>query len=349
VAARSRSKADDDARPAVGPTAPVKTWFEEEPPLGAAARAQAARLYRRAAASWPLWVAGAFLLAGAAATMVARAPTRYEVTAIVNVTEGTLSAQRPAIATGSLRTYLSSMAFTSANLLDVAKKHPRSYPDLSKDPQLVVAAILGQMNVGISNDEFVEDRALSDPPRAARLTLEVTASSPEMAFALTQELTSLVMTSALATQRERLEGIVASGTAALARAETQIADLQAAGTSNSDPRLEAARDRWAATDRDLASARLALHAAEEHQGLQFEIVDPGHVPPRQSKTEKLVHRFLTVLLVALAFGSLMVGAFDPRVLDESDLSSLGLPVLGAVPELPRAAPRPEGGRQRARV
>jgi hypothetical protein len=335
------------------PPAPPPNWLEREPSLASAGLRAARRLARRSRATWPFWVGAALLLAGATTARRYLAPPRYEVTAILRVSEGTMDASGSNLSGGTLRSHVNELAFTSEHLRALLAKHPDWFPGLQADPVPVLEALREAMDVSIDDNGFIEDRGPGDPPRAARIAVSYKAHSPDAAWTIAHELADLLVGSTLEGQRAELEREAAAATETLRLAQDDLSKLVRADSTGTDPRIKAARERWRMAQVASTSASMALRAASAKQALRFELVDPGRKPEVQNDLEPLVTRFLTSLLAALMAGWLLAGAFDPRVVDADDIESAGLAVLGQLPLLPSrrggASPSREGSRQRPRV
>jgi hypothetical protein len=252
---------------------------------------------------------------------------------------------------GALHTFVNDLAFTSEHLLQVMKRHMKAFPDAEKDPLSALGELREQMKVSIVQSDFIGDRLPEDPPQSAWITIHLNGAEPELTWTIAHELADLLITSTLAAQRSLLERELAGATAAVTHIEATIADLsKGADPTANDPPLARERARWAKAKEAEAAARLTLRVADEHRALFFEIVDPGRVPPLVTMTAVLVTTFFSTVMGAMVTLALLAGAFDPRVLDTEDLTSLGLPHLGDLPPLGAARHGVrEGGSREARV
>jgi hypothetical protein len=165
-------------------------------------------------------------------------------------------------------------------------------------------------------------------------------SDNERAYLVAHDLADLVVNSGYARQKKILDVEVQITREQLAHA---TADLQRIRSESAGDwgRLKPAVERFAEAQKEEAAAALALRALEGHQGLGFEVVDPGRVPRLVDRRAVTINAFLFALFGALVAGSLLAGVFDPRVLGAEDLAALGVDVLGRVPRLPSIRrPRP---------
>jgi len=313
-------------------------WIDEEPPLRPALGRLLARLVRRGAVTWWLWIPVAVLIALGAAALKNRHRV-FEATVVLRVIEGTVRVAGAELGPGALRAQVEDLAFTNPNLLAVLRRHVVDFPDVTTDPVDAVADLRRSADVVITDNDFVEERAADDPPRSAGIALSFRSPNPELALAMARDLAELVVRSALNQQKQALEREGAAAAAALQQAEAQTArtaddpDLAA-----QDPRAEAARQRLMATVAKATNARLGQRAVEAQQTLHIDLVDAGRVPRRPTNLERLQDFAIVLALAALA-GCLVAGAFDPRVLSRDDLIIMELAPLGEVPALPAARSR----------
>ena len=316
-----------------------QNWFEEEPPLGAATTGAIRRLARRATATWPLWVGVA--VAGSVALTVwrVRHVPLYEVTVVLRVSEGGVRTPGAEVAAGLLRARVNELAFTRARLTELAGRRPAAFKGMAPDPESLPDEIRRRTDVVITDDDFIEDRDPTDPPRSARIALSYRAATPEVAWTVAHDLAELIIGSTLSGQREAITRVEAAAESALDEAK---AEPPAEGPSGLGPVLPegsgpaAIRARLRASEQGVAEAQLSLHAAEEQQTLRFEMVNPGRIPTPPTMSSRLAGG-VEALIVALLAAGLLAGAFDPRVLDKEDVGSLGLVPLGHLPQLPVAA------------
>jgi len=315
-------------------------WFEDEPRLGQAAGTILDRLTSRAKASWPVWVSAAALLSAAATYRASRAPISYSSQVVLRVTEGRVEIPGAKLGAGRLRAYVDNLALTNKNLLELMGRHGHRFGEKA-DPASALEDFRQNLEVGIHENDFNEERGADDPPRSARLEIKFRAADPELAYAVAQELTDLVTASAFGRERQVLEQERDAATIAAKRAEDDLAALAGPDPMGFDPHTSAAGQRAAYAKAGVAEAVTALRALSEKQVLRFEVVDAGRVAPTIDRVSRLLAPLLLSLLGGLLGGALLAGAYDPRVVDERDLTDLGSAVLGRIPALP-FAPRTTG-------
>ncbi|HET6146730.1 MAG TPA: hypothetical protein VFH68_04310 [Polyangia bacterium] len=358
-AARPRGAGTDTARTRVAPPPEPRTWFDHEPALGPAGWRAIRRLARRSRASWPLWLGAALLISAGLTARRAWAPTRYEVTTVLRVSEGALDASGSNLNGGALRAYVNERAFRSEHLTEIMKRHPEWFGGLAVDPELALIGFRSAMDVSFSENGFVEDRGPGDPPRSARIAVTFRARTPGAAWTIAHELDDLLIGSALAGQRADVEREAAAAADSLRRAQDDLSRAVLDDPTGNDPRVRAARERWRKAQAAAAGTEMAVHAAAAQQTLRLDLVDPGRKPEDQKDPEPLVTRFIVSFLATILAGWLLAGAFDPRVLYADDVEMVGFSVLGQLPLLPARLPSSsavsagdgagEGGRKRPRV
>jgi hypothetical protein len=255
----------------------------------------------------------------------ARTPPSYTVTVVLRVTEGQMGA-RGELGAGALRTHLKELTFTRARIADLIRSHPAEFPGAAKDLDGAYEDVRERIKVEITQNDFIDDRRESDSPRSARITLSYSASKPKVAWDITHALADLAIDSALARQRAALLREQVGAESAVERAQLNTDDTTAADIRSLVGRLKE-------TEARAASARLGLRAAEEQQGLRFELVDPGRMPSPVTKAA-LASDAIVTFAIALLAACVLAGAFDPRVVDAGDLSVVGVPLLGRLPPLP---------------
>jgi hypothetical protein len=313
--------------------APPSTWLDDEKPISRAMAGTLARLLRRARATRLLWVPFG-LVFGAGFTWFKGRRFSVEATVVLRVTEGALTDAGSSLSAGSLRSYVEDRAFTRRNLLEVLARHPREFALAKVDPTAAVTNLLKVVDLTITDNDFVEDRSASDPPRSARVEVSYRAGQPALAFAIARELAEVIVESASGARQRALNRAQVAADLVLRRAEANLS----AGIV--DPRGEAAAAADAASARLRAAAaadaeaRLAQQAGQDQQGLRFDVVDEGRIP-RPRTLGAAVAQFLIGLVIGLLAGALLAGAFDPRILDRQDVTDLDLRLLGSMPALPR--------------
>lgn len=322
-------------------------WIEQEPPLRPALGRLLARLLRRGAVTWWMWIPVAVLIAFGSLVLKNRHRV-FEATVVLRVTEGTVRVAGAELGAGALRAQVEDLAFTNPNMVGLLRRHVVDFPDVTTDPVGTVTDLRRDIDVVITDNDFVEERAADDPPRSAGIALSFRSPNPELSLAVVRDLAELVVRSALNQQKQAVEREEEAAAAAVKQAEAQSAPVidehELPALAAQDPRAEAARQRLIATVAKATNARLGQRAGEAQQTLHIDLVDAGRVPRRPTKLERAEDFAIVMALAALAC-CLVAGAFDPRVLGRDDLIIMDLASLGEVPPLPAgpADARSRGG------
>jgi hypothetical protein len=328
-------------------------WIAHEEPLGRAAVTGLLRLLARARASWPLWLALAVLVSLGVTVTRARRPAIHEAVVVLRFSEGKgLAAEEP-ITIGELRAYIADLALSRPNLLQIARKYPKVFPDVEKDPDAIATTIRDATRVTVVGNEFVTEHTWSDPPRVARIEIAYKGADPVNATDLARDLAQAVRDTETARQKRELERRNAFGKrlatgdgAPLPQERTVGAErgardpagsdaarapsgADAAGAAPPSGASKVHKELWFARQQ-AAAAQLALDALDQQQYLRFDLVDPGAVPTADSGRSARVAQFFLYLALLLPVAALLFGAFDPRVLDLADLATAGVAPLGRV-------------------
>jgi hypothetical protein len=333
----SRPGASGDA---VRKPRPAPDWFERESRPRATIAKLGRRLLQRGGASWRIWVLVVLAGSGVWALLKARGSGLFEVTVVLRVSEGRVSRQGAMLGRNKLRAYVNDLALTNARLIALMSKHPKAFPRVATDPVFAVQTFRENMTIDIAENDFIEERGSDDPPRSARLMISYVGGDPELTWQIAQELLAAVIGSTMAGQRSALEADLATATAEATSAAAAVTDLEAQNRGGPNAQLVEMRRRLLSAQQRVEEASIALRALGQEQMLRFEVADRGRVPPRPNPVRVGVKTFIVTSALGLLAAWLLAGAFDPRVLDETDVVDLGMPVMG---RLPRIAPQPGRG------
>jgi hypothetical protein len=337
----------------------VKSWLEDEPPLGRGAARELRRLLRRARCS-PALVGGLALIAALAAGGLALKTPSYTATVTLALLPEALGGddEEPASA-AALRSYVEDVAFSRERVAAVMDRHfpPR--------PGRTAAALVDDvrdfqeaLQTEVSRTETIGAGAPLETEPPTRLTLSFTAADPELAHAIATELAALITSAESGRARAQAAADARAARAASEkarrrweRATVEARRLTPRARFDLDPAEiprppEAARRELtlAGESARAASARLGeaeLAVAHASHTMRFQLLDPGRVPRRAAAPWQ---RFLAAALggapILLLACALLVGAYDPRLATAEDLAETGLPlaVLATVRGLPRTAP-----------
>ena len=283
-----------------------------------------------------MWVTVALAATALVTVKRARAAPEYTVDVVLRVTEGPMHVPEQ-LGVGALSAHVRELTFTRARLQQLVLNHPEAFPGAAKNPDGALEDLREKIDIDIATNDAIEED--DEAPRSARITLGFTGSKPETVWNVAHALADLLIDSALA--RERATALREQAAARSA------ADSAALGADDgAAPRSGSVVNRIKQTEARAAEAQLGLRAAEEQQAIRFEMVDPGRIPDRVSRT-RLVSSGVVTLAISLLVACLLAGAFDPRVIDAADLVAAGVPLLGRFPSLPETRLAPAGAAQKA--
>lgn len=327
-----------------------RRWEDAEPDLVGVID-EVKRLVRRARRRKLLVVLTTLIMAGLLTLREYRKQRTYPATVLLSATE----AEDPELASVNngtrLQDYVWYAVFTDANLLALADKH-RFRPDLmKKNPRQLLESFRDDLDVDVFKNEFAHERFPGSPPRSARVAIEMKMPDPEAAVAITRDLGDLVIERDAENRKERYDMAreVAMGAVSVAdsevlrlrreldRAESEYATASSARLGELrvtieklDRAIVAAEARLREADQDRRHLELGSNADTGNMTLRWERVDWGVAKPRVNQHVVLVRTGLLGFLGLLPLVALFVGAFDPRVYDDRDVSRLGLRPLGLV-------------------
>jgi hypothetical protein len=326
-------------------------WIEDEQQLTLVAYQQVRRIFVRARRRLFVTLGLALVVAAALFAVQVRRPKMYEAQVGLLITEGAFTADGSPRPRGELRGLISDVIFVTARLEALIIKHDLVKKLGGANQADTAARVRRLIEVNTWNDDFVGYRQSDDRPRSARVTIAFSAPDPALALAVARDLGELVAETQTARESEgaaaRLAGLRMIAENAAARASSHNARLererekedalsQPAGPL--DPRLQhlahvarAAGDDSRAAAADLFNAEIQARELRATARL-VQIVDPG-VPlwHTASRSSRLTRQAVLSLVVAAFISTVLVGAFDPAVLDEHDLYRARLRCLGKVP------------------
>lgn len=333
-------------------------WLADEPPLGKLWVADLQRLKRRAKTRIPLILLLSALMAAAAHRQLGKRGHSYDAAVFFAIDESSLSAGRNTIPGRELMNYVATVLIPDQELIELAKR--RNLHPLRKKlgDEYAVAELRMQFELEVIQNDYAERRVPMED-RTAHVQLTVYDETPELANLLAADLAQIAVSSSL--ERSAMEARALSAdverTLAGLRENVEALDkeLSAAKEQLNQARLGGrAEDIAAATvrveraDRDWRRADVGLEetarlasveaSAEELQaaglGVNARIVDRKNAGALVDKSTGVALSATFVFFGAVVAFSLLVGAFDSRLHELEDVSRLGLPVLGQVPNFP---------------
>jgi hypothetical protein len=325
------------------------TWLDDEQPLLTVAYQQARRMFVRARRRFLFTLGLALALAAMIFAVQARRLKLYEAQVGLLITEGAFATDGSPRPRGELRAFINNVIFVTARLQSLISKHDLVRRLGGADKTDTAARLRKLVEVNIWNDDFIGYRQRDDRPRSARVTIAFSAPDAALALAVARDLGELVAETQTARESDvaaaRVAGLRAIAKSAATRAASQKeqfdredADAPGQQKRHLDLRLrqlakaaKAARDASREAAANLFDAELQARDLRSSARL-VQVVDPG-VPlwHTVSSRERLTRQAVVSLLLAIFLAAILVGAFDPMVLDEQDLRRVGLRPLGRVP------------------
>lgn len=345
-------------RPARDVPAEPNDWLAAEPPLGKLWVADLQRLKRRAKTRIPLILLLSALMAAAAHRQLGKRGHSYDAAVFFAIDESSLSAGRNTIPGRELMNYVATVLIPDQELIELAKR--RNLHPLRKKlgDEYAVAELRMQFELEVIQNDYAERRVPMEE-RTAHVQLTVYDETPELANLLAADLAQIAVSTSLersamearalsadvertlAGLREHVEALDKE----LSEAKEGLAQARLGGRAEdiaaATVRVERADRDWRRADVNLEeTARLASveASADELQaaglGVNARIVDRKNAGALVDKSTGVALSATFVFFGALVAFSLLVGAFDSRLHEPEDVSRLGLPVLGQVPNFP---------------
>jgi uncharacterized protein involved in exopolysaccharide biosynthesis len=352
------------------------SWSDREPGL-AEAWGELARTVRRARARWPIPLALALVLTGLAVGRRALNPPTYFASVVLRATEaemvdldqvgdtataGVSSAPRTA---ARLVEYVKMVVFTDERLFYVMEKHDLSPSLRKKNQPLAVDNFRTDLDVTVFRNDFLLERRPGDPPRSTRLEIGLWDKDPQVAFAVVQQLSDLVVAHEEIRRAEILEAARAASHQLVLLLEGEVVErnrqlnerLVAAAAEGvvgavSSMELASLRTRISTLEDQLADARRrerefsTRRSLEQGElGMRFERIDYTQVERTPPKWQILVLTGVITFLTSLPLLALIVGAFDGRLYHAGDVVRAGGRCVGVISVWPGQA---HAGRRRAK-
>ena len=312
---------------------PQRTWAASEPNVGTAIARATKRLLVRSRGSWPIWVTAVGILCVGIVAWRLRNPPPYATKLVLRIAEGAANGSGEAQSSAAIRAFVLNVAFSRERVSKIAGRHIGSGTGRKSDTAEDVAEILDATTIAITENDFVEDRSPTDPPRSVRIHLTFRWSDADVCWTVANELAGLLVDS----ERGRRSRAIEKGEAlAGVLGEASPPHPEGGGLDESSPSVmnvaSGSRSVRAGVDsvlRESARAWLDQRSLQGNQSLRFEIVDFGRHPADQvQRPSALFGAVLSLFPVFLFAAALLAGAFDPRVLDVEDLNAMGIVVLG---------------------
>lgn len=348
----------DGAAVAAGAQDEAPDWFESEQPLGRLWVFDLQRLKRRAKTRLLLIFAITFALTGAAARKFSKRGASYDATVFLSFDESALSSGRNSVPGRELTQYVANVLITDKALAELANR--RNLHPLRKKlgDEYAVNELRMQIELESIQNDYAE-RRVADTARTATVQITVYGESPEEATMLANDIGEIAVKSsqergivearALADDVERTIDNLRQRVTELSRemlaAKNALAEARASGDpdkiADASVRNEQADAEWrradtALTETTRVSAFEASAEALQRAGLgvNARIIDGKNAGGLVDLRTGLAMAVIFVFFGSLIAVSLLVAAFDSRIHDADDVSRLGIPVLGQVPDFP---------------
>jgi hypothetical protein len=134
------------------------------------------------------------------------------------------------ISTTLLRAKIFDRAFTRTNLTEVLRRHETAFPRLGRDPVAAVDDLLTDVDVNVSENEFMQYRLPNDPPRSVKIAVAYRHADAEVAWLVARELADLVVKVVVGEQRRDLAVKAAATSEATVQGAEVLRSLFGEGT-----------------------------------------------------------------------------------------------------------------------
>jgi capsular polysaccharide biosynthesis protein len=333
-------------------------WFNAEPPMGRLWVLDLQRLKRRAKTRLILIFSITFLMTGVAARKFSKRGHSYDASVFLAFDESALSSGRNTVPGRELTQYVAAVLIPDKALADLANRRNLHPLRRKLGDEYAVSELRMQFELESIQNDYAERRVV-DQARTAHVQITVSDATPEEATMLANDLAEIaVKTSqeraaaearALADDVERameqLRARADETSRVMLDSKNALAEAKASGDpekiAEQSVRYEQAEAEWRRADSALeeTSKRSAIEAtADELQkaglGIEARITDRKNAGALVDMRTGVAMAVTFVFFGALIAVSMLVAAFDSRIHDAEDVSRLGLPVLGQVPDFP---------------
>lgn len=333
-------------------------WFSSEQPLSRLWVLDLQRLKRRAKTRLLLIFAITFLITGAMARKLSKRGHSYDAAVFLALDESALSSGRNSVPGRELIQYVANVLIPDKALADLANRRNLHRLRLKFGDEYAVAELRMQFEIEVIQNDYAERRVL-DTARTAHIQITVYDATPEEANLLANDIAEIAVATAQQRAAVEAEALTAEferlSNEMRARATETGREMQAARQALADARArddaeaiaeqsvryEQAEQQWRrATTALEESSRLGAGdaAAEALQkaglGVNARIVDRRNAGALVDLRFGLGMAVTFVFFGSLIAVSLLVAAFDSRIHEPEDLTRLGMPVLGQVPDFP---------------
>ena len=332
---------------------PLDAWVVDEPRLSTLLTQVVAKAARHPYRTLAVATGATILML---AVLVATPPS-YEATLTLRMAEGHLqdsgSAPKPP---ARIREYISDVAMTHTQLLDVMEKNGLSDRFRQADPIAATNAFRDDIEIAVNRNYFLFDDESTGALRSAEVVLRFTAGSPDQAQAVVHDIGTIFLESQEASRRTWLKHAREANDAEARRLDARLRFLQdersrllrreSVAASEDVPAIRAeiesllvAREgvlyRAGNIQRRTADLDFALAAERSRLGLDFLLVDESVKALRKPLGGVQVVGYAALMFsVLLGVSAILLGAFDRWIYRGIDVTVRGFPVLGVVAHFP---------------
>jgi len=281
----------------------------------------------------------------------ARRRPMYEAEVGLLITEGTFAADGRPRPRGELRAFLTREIFTPEHLDSLIDKHRLVQMLRTGGRDGARARLRKLIEVDTSHDYFEGYRDQADPPRSARVHISFSAPDPELALEVAEDIGKIVAktqtqhVTEIANARVDAMRILAEKAAGraldleeqLLRARQDVGDQRDIRSRDLLEQLaaivESAQAAARQSEANLVDAQLRVHAIRELDDLVQVVSSSAPLWQRMTRAERMLRQAILAMVVGILAAVVLVGAFDPTVVDEQDIRRSGMVLVGRVPIL----------------
>jgi capsular polysaccharide biosynthesis protein len=299
-----------------------------------------------------------FLITAGMARKLSKRGASYDATVFLALDESALSSGRNSVPGREIINYVGTVLIPDQALAELAERRNLHRLRKKLGPEYAISELRMQFELDVIQNDYAERRVVNTE-RTAHIAITVYDASPEEADMLANDIAEIAVKTADIRNAEDAKLLAAEIKRTInelrERAQEREREMQAARTALADARLREDREaiakesvRYEAAEREWRRAQTAFEetsrvaaqeaSAEELQkaglGINARITDRKNAGALVDLRTGMAIALVFVFFGALVSISMLVAAFDSRLHDAEDVSRLGLPVLGQVPDFP---------------
>ena len=289
----------------------------------------------------------------------ARRRAMYEAEVGLLITEGTFAPDGRPRPRGELRAFLSHEIFTLARLDALIAKHGLVAKLRAGSQDGARTRLRKLIEVETSHDYFEGLRGQADIPRSARVTISFSAPDPDLALEVARDIGEIVadtqtrhVTEIANARVEELRVLAENAAGRALRLEDQLYRARDEAADQTGPIsrdllnqltavVQSAEGAARNAAANLVDAELRSHAVHQLKDLVQVVSSSAPLWKTMSRAERMTRQIILALLIGSLAAFLVVGAFDPTIMDEHDLRRAGLTPVGRVTVCRDQSRRPE--------